>query len=101
MSFIQELADELAKDVLESQEELGSDTFYEQVGRVLLTASPTLQEAYMTSIHPSGRTAGPRLPDEGAEGETRGRQGPRRAAGCGRRALRCRTGRGSTRNSPS
>ena len=50
MSFIQELADELAKDVLESQEELGSDTFYEQVGRVLLTASPTLQEAYMTSI---------------------------------------------------
>lgn len=50
MSFIQELADALAKDVLESQEELGSDTFYEQVGKVLLAASPTLQEAYMTSI---------------------------------------------------
>lgn len=50
MSFIQELADKLAKDVLESQDELGSDTFYEQVGRVLLAASPTLQEAYMTSI---------------------------------------------------
>lgn len=50
MSFIQELADALAKDVLESQEELGSDTFYEQVGKVLLAASPTLQEAFMTSI---------------------------------------------------
>ncbi len=50
MSFIQELADELARDVLESQDELGDDRFYEQVGRVLLAASPTLQEAYMTSI---------------------------------------------------
>ena len=50
MSFIQDLADTLARDVLDSQEELGDDTFYEQVGRVLLAASPTLQEAYMTSI---------------------------------------------------
>ncbi len=50
MSFIQDLADDLAKDVLDSQSELGDDTFYEQVGRVLLAASPTLQEAFMTSI---------------------------------------------------
>ena len=50
MSFIQQLADELARDVLESQDELGDDRFYEQVGRVLMAASPTLQEAYMTSI---------------------------------------------------
>jgi hypothetical protein len=49
MSFIQELADKLAKDVLESQEELQDDRFFEQVGRVLLAASPTLQESYMTS----------------------------------------------------
>lgn len=50
MSFIQDLADQLARDVLDGQQELGDDTFYEQVGRVLLAASPTLQEAYMTSI---------------------------------------------------
>ncbi|MBP9184300.1 MAG: hypothetical protein KBF78_14285 [Fuscovulum sp.] len=50
MSFIQDLADQLAKDVLDSQAELGNDTFYEQVGKVLLAASPTLQEAFMTSI---------------------------------------------------
>ncbi|MGA0542829.1 hypothetical protein [Neotabrizicola sp. VNH66] len=50
MSFIQELADELARDVLAAQPELGDDRFYEQVGRVLMAASPTLQEAYMTSI---------------------------------------------------
>jgi len=50
MSFIQELADKLAKDVIDSQDELGDDRFYEQVGRVLLAASPTLNEAFMTSI---------------------------------------------------
>ncbi|MFZ1470861.1 MAG: hypothetical protein WAT09_18065 [Paracoccaceae bacterium] len=50
MSFIQELADKLAKDVIDSQEELQDDRFYEQVGRVLVAASPTLHEAFMTSV---------------------------------------------------
>ena len=50
MSFIQELADKLAKDVIESQDELGDDRFYDQVGRVLMAASPTLHESFMTSI---------------------------------------------------
>lgn len=50
MSFIQDLADKLAKDVIDAQDELQDDRFYEQVGRVLLAASPTLQEAFMTSI---------------------------------------------------
>ncbi len=40
MSYVQELADKLARDVLESQDELGDDRFYEQVSRVLLAASP-------------------------------------------------------------
>jgi hypothetical protein len=50
MSYVQELADKLARDVLESQDELGDDRFYEQVSRVLLAASPTFQEAYMTAV---------------------------------------------------
>ena len=50
MSFIQELADKLAKDVIDAQDELGDDRFYDQVGRVLMAASPTLQESFMTSI---------------------------------------------------
>ena len=50
MSFIQTLADDLARDVLAAQGELQDDRFYEQVGKVLLAASPTLQEAFMTSI---------------------------------------------------
>ncbi len=50
MSFIQELADKLADDVLKSEAELGDDRFYEKVSSVLLAASPTFQEAYITSI---------------------------------------------------
>lgn len=50
MSFIEDLADKLAKDVIEAQPELGDDRFYEKVSRVLAAASPTLQEAFMTSV---------------------------------------------------
>ncbi len=48
--FVQDLGDQLAKDVLEAQGELDDDRFYEQVGRVLMTSSPTLNEAFMTSV---------------------------------------------------
>jgi hypothetical protein len=48
--FIQSLGDQLAKDVLEAQDELGDDRFYEKIARVLMESSPTLQEAFMTSI---------------------------------------------------
>ncbi|NPD16920.1 hypothetical protein HOY34_17135 [Xinfangfangia sp. D13-10-4-6] len=49
-AFIQDLADRLAKDVLDAQTELKDERFYDQVGRVLMAASPTLQEYFMTSI---------------------------------------------------
>lgn len=50
MGLLQELTEQLAKDVLEAQDELGDDRFYEKVSKVLLDASPTTQEAYMTAI---------------------------------------------------
>lgn len=48
--FIQELADGLAQDVLTSSKELEDPFFYEQVSKVIGASSPTLQEAFMTSI---------------------------------------------------
>jgi hypothetical protein len=48
--FIQDLADGLARDVLAGQKELKDDYFYEQVSKVVGASSPTLQEAFMTSI---------------------------------------------------
>jgi hypothetical protein len=50
MSFIDDLADELARDVIAAQPEMGDDRFYEKVSRVIGVASPTLQEAFMTSV---------------------------------------------------
>lgn len=50
MSALQQLADKLADDVLAAEVELGDDRFYEKVAQVLAAASPTFQEAYITSI---------------------------------------------------
>lgn len=50
MSFIEDLADDLARDVIAAQGKLGDERFYEKVGRALGEASPTLQEAFLTSI---------------------------------------------------
>lgn len=50
MSALQLLADKLADDVLAAEGELGDDRFYEKVSQVLMAASPTFQEAYITSI---------------------------------------------------
>jgi hypothetical protein len=50
MPVLQELADQLAEDVLAAETELGDDRFYEKVSTVLMAASPTFQEAYITAI---------------------------------------------------
>ncbi len=50
MSVLQDMADRLADDVLAAEVELGDDRFYEKVAQVLMAASPTFQEAYITSI---------------------------------------------------
>lgn len=50
MPTLQEMADQLADDVLAAEEELGDDRFYEKVAKVIMAASPTFQEAYMTAV---------------------------------------------------
>ncbi|MFZ5750891.1 MAG: hypothetical protein ACOY5U_07465 [Pseudomonadota bacterium] len=50
MGVTDDLGDALARDVLAAMEELGDDRFYEKVARTVGASSPTLQEAFMTSI---------------------------------------------------
>ena len=50
MTALQDLADKLAEDVLAAETELNDDRFYEKIAKVLMAASPTFQEAFMTSI---------------------------------------------------
>jgi hypothetical protein len=44
MALIDQLAEELSADVMAAMEELGDDRFHEEVSKVLLAASPTVQE---------------------------------------------------------
>ncbi len=50
MSVVQTLADQLAEDVLAAEVELNDDRFYEKIAKVLMAASPSFQEAFMTSV---------------------------------------------------
>jgi hypothetical protein len=50
MTKLQDLADQLAEDVLAAETELGDDRFYEKIAKVVMAASPTFQEAFMTSV---------------------------------------------------
>ena len=50
MATLQEMADQLAEDVLAAETELEDDRFFEKVAKVIMAASPTFQEAYITSV---------------------------------------------------
>jgi hypothetical protein len=50
MPILQDLTEQLAKDVVEAMDELGDDKLHDRVARVLLDASPTTQEAFMTAV---------------------------------------------------
>lgn len=50
MRFVEELADNLAKDAIELANELGNDDIIYETAKVLVATSPTMEEAYMTSI---------------------------------------------------
>lgn len=50
MGVVEDLADALAKDVLDAQAELEDDRFFEKVSRVLGDLSPTTQDAFMTAV---------------------------------------------------
>lgn len=49
MSALEDMGDALARDVIAAMEELGDERFYDKVSKVLLDASPTMQEAFLTA----------------------------------------------------
>ncbi len=50
MALVDDLADRLAEDVMRAMAELGNDRLYLDVGKVLGTSSPSLQESFLTSV---------------------------------------------------
>ncbi len=49
MSVLDDMGDQLARDVIAAMEELGDERFFDKVSKVLLDASPTMQEAFLTA----------------------------------------------------
>jgi hypothetical protein len=49
MGVIEDMGDQLARDVIAAMEELGDERLHDKVARVLLDASPTMQEAFLTA----------------------------------------------------
>jgi hypothetical protein len=50
MAVVDDLADALAKTVLEAMDSLDDDRFFEKVSKVVGSTSPTLEEAFLTSV---------------------------------------------------
>jgi hypothetical protein len=50
MSVVDDLGDELARQTMAAMEELGDDRYYYEVAKVVGASSPTLQEAFLTSM---------------------------------------------------
>lgn len=50
MALINDLCDELARDVIAAMEELGDDRFHDKISKLLLDVSPTTREIYISSI---------------------------------------------------
>ena len=49
MSVLEDMGDALARDVIAAMEELGDERFYDKISKILLDASPTMQEAFLTA----------------------------------------------------
>jgi hypothetical protein len=49
VSVLEDMGDALARDVIAAMEELGDERFFDKVSKVLLDASPTMQEAFLTA----------------------------------------------------
>jgi len=50
MSIFDQLADDLARDVLKVQDKLGDDRLYEELARMIGASSTTLEELFMTAM---------------------------------------------------
>ena len=78
MSLVEDLAAKLAMDVCNSLDDLGDDRFYDKVSKVLLDASPTMQEAFLTAFRVRiAEKRGRAFIEAALQAKREGREGPR------------------------
>ena len=49
MGVVEDMGDQLARDVIAAMEETGDERLHEKISKVLLDASPTMQESFLTA----------------------------------------------------
>ncbi|MFA9229200.1 MAG: hypothetical protein RIR95_53 [Pseudomonadota bacterium] len=78
MSVIEDMGDALAQEVIAAMAELGDDRFYDKVSKVLLDASPTMQEAFLTAFRVRiAEKRGRAFIEAALQAKREGREGPR------------------------
>lgn len=78
MSVLEDMGDALARDVLAAMEELGDERFYDKVSKILLDASPTMQEAFLTAFRVRvAEKRGRAFIEAALKAKREGREGPR------------------------
>lgn len=50
MAMIDDLCDQLARDVLAAMDETGDERLHDKISRILIDVSPTTQEIYLKAI---------------------------------------------------
>lgn len=50
MGMMEDLCDQLARDVMAAMDETGDDKLHDRISKVLLEVSPTTQEVYLKAI---------------------------------------------------
>ena len=50
MSYVEDLGEKLARDVLKAQRETGNPSLVQEIGAVIEASSSTLHEAFMTAV---------------------------------------------------
>lgn len=78
MSVLDDMGDQLAREVIAAMEELGDDRFFDKVSKVLLDASPTMQEAFLTAYRVRvAEKRGRAYLEAALKAKREGREGPR------------------------
>ena len=78
MSVLEDMGDALAREVIAAMEELGDERFFDKVSKVLLDASPTMQEAFATAYRVRvAERRGRAFIDAALKAKREGRDGPK------------------------
>ena len=78
MGVVEDMGDALARDVIAAMEELGDERLHDKVAKVLLDASPTMQEAFLTAYRVRvAEKRGRAFLDKVLQAKREGREGPK------------------------